>query len=179
MTVTDGQERPHDLAEVDLTIGGMTCASCAARIEKRLNKLDGVSANVNYATERAKVLVPPGIDTDDLIAQVESVGYTASPASDPTTPATSATDRGPHEPDETQQLRHRVLASALLSLPVVLLAMIPSLQFDNWQWLSLTLTAPVVTWAAWPFHRATWLNLKHAAATMDTLISVGVIAAFG
>jgi len=182
MRVTDDRERPQGLVEVDLTIGGMTCASCAARIEKRLNRLDGVSASVNYATERAKVHVPPGTDTEQLISQVESIGYSAKPAPAPTSSPTrdeSSAGADADETDETRPLRQRVLASALLSLPVVLLAMIPSLQFDHWQWLSLTLAAPVVTWGAWPFHRATWLNVKHAAATMDTLITVGVLAAFG
>jgi Cu+-exporting ATPase len=168
---------PAPLAEVDLTIGGMTCASCAARIEKRINKLDGVSATVNYATERAKIHAPATVAVGDLIAQVESAGYTArlsSPAGPPQsdTPAADADD-------ETRPLRDRLLVSAVLSLPVVVLAMVPALQFDYWQWLSLTLAAPVVIWGGWPFHRAAWLNLRHAAATMDTLISVGVLAAFG
>ena len=179
MTVTDDTDQPADLAEVDLVIGGMTCASCAARIEKRLNKLDGVSATVNYATERAKVLAPPGTGTGELIAQVESVGYTAAPVPDPMAPVTSGAANESSAPDETRSLRQRMLTSALLSLPVVLLSMIPSLQFDSWQWLSLTLAAPVVTWGALPFHRAAWRNVKHAAATMDTLVSVGVMAAFG
>jgi len=179
MTVTEPNASVQpELAEVDLVIGGMTCASCAARIEKRLNKLDGVSASVNYATERAKVLVPPGIDADKLVAQVESVGYTATPAPTWSTPVDTAASGDAAEPDETRALRQRMTASALLAIPVVALAMIPSLQFDNWQWLSLTLAAPVVTWGAWPFHRAAWLNLRHAAATMDTLISVGVISSF-
>jgi Cu+-exporting ATPase len=163
--------------DVDLVIEGMTCASCAARIEKRLNKLDGVTASVNYATEQAKVHVPDGITADDLIAQVESAGYSAH------LPVTAAAaDAGGDvvaEPDETAVLRQRLLASALLAAPVVLLAMVPALQFDAWQWLSLTLAAPVVTWGAWPFHRAAWVNLRHATATMDTLISVGVLAALG
>ena len=179
MTVTDDTDQPADLAEVDIVIGGMTCASCAARIEKRLNKLDGVSATVNYATERAKVLAPPGTGTGELIAQVESVGYTAAPVPDPMAPVTSGAVNESPAPDETRSLRQRMLTSALLSLPVVLLSMIPSLQFDSWQWLSLTLAAPVVTWGALPFHRAAWRNVKHAAATMDTLVSVGVMAAFG
>ncbi len=166
-------------AEVDLVIGGMTCASCAARIEKRLNKLEGVTATVNYATEKAKVRTTSAMAVDDLIAQVESAGYTAQPAKPV---GTSSETAGPPEgepEDETRPLRQRLVASAVLAFPVVLLAMIPALQFDYWQWLSLTLAAPVVTWGAWPFHRAAWLNLRHATATMDTLISIGVLAAFG
>jgi Cu+-exporting ATPase len=183
MATTDHADRvasPIDLEQVDLTIGGMTCASCAARIEKRLNKLDGVTASVNYATERAKVMVPPGTDTDVLVAQVASIGYSATPltASAAAASADAGADSG-DEPDETRPLRDRLLASVILTIPVVALSMIPALQFDAWQWLSLTLAAPVVTWAAWPFHRAAWLNVRHAAATMDTLISVGVVAAFG
>ncbi|HEY9555821.1 MAG TPA: heavy metal translocating P-type ATPase [Acidimicrobiales bacterium] len=168
---------PAATSSVDLVIGGMTCASCAMRIEKRLNKLDGVTASVNYATEQARVAVPEGVDTDELIAQVEAAGYTARlpqlarPAGDDSA--------APVETDETAPLRARLLASLALTVPVILLAMVPALQFDAWQWLSLTLAAPVVTWGAWPFHRAAWVNLRHATATMDTLISVGVLAAFG
>ncbi|HRB05357.1 MAG TPA: cation transporter, partial [Ilumatobacteraceae bacterium] len=165
--------------EVQLDIGGMTCASCAARIEKRLNKLDGVTATVNYATEKAKITFVDGATTaDELIAQIEGVGYTAevpnraaiSPSSD---------EAGAELDDPTRNLRQRLVISAVLALPVVLLAMIPALQFDAWQWLSLTLASPVVVWGAWPFHRAAWANLRHGAATMDTLISIGTIAAFG
>jgi P-type Cu+ transporter len=167
---------------VQLEIGGMTCASCAARIEKRLNKLDGVTATVNYATEKATVEAPPEVGAEDLIAQVEAAGYTArlprSPAPAPVTAATGDAD-GREPDDPTRPLRARLVASAVLAVPVVLLAMVPALQFDAWQWLSLTLAAPVVTWGAWPFHKAAWANLRHGAATMDTLISVGVLAAFG
>ena len=167
--------------EVELRIGGMTCASCAARIEKRLNKIEGVSAAVNYATEQAKVTLPAEVDTEQLIKTVEAAGYTAAlpravPEDDGA--ADSATHDGPAR-DETSSLRQRVYGSLALTLPVVAMAMIPPLQFESWQWLSLTLAAPVVTWGAWPFHRAAWMNFKHAAATMDTLISVGVLAAFG
>ncbi|MGD9795867.1 MAG: heavy metal translocating P-type ATPase, partial [Acidimicrobiia bacterium] len=160
----------------------MTCASCAARIERRLNKIDGVSASVNYATERAEVRVTGGVSTDELIAQVEAIGYHA------TTPqlVSSQIDKARPEGDvadpndlATAALRQRLIISALLAAPVVALAMIPALQFDNWQWLSLTLASPVVVWGAWPFHRAAWLNLRHAAASMDTLISLGTVAAFG
>jgi Cu+-exporting ATPase len=165
---------------VDLAIGGMTCASCAARIEKRLNKLAGVTATVNYATERATVAIPEGITIDDLLAQVEGAGYTAQPPMATSRSATGKQDsEGGPDVDETEPLRVRLLISAALATPVVLLAMVPALQFDAWQWLSLTLAAPVVVWGGWPFHRAAWVNLRHAAATMDTLISVGVLAAFG
>ena len=161
---------------VELDIGGMTCASCAARVEKRLNRLDGVSATVNFATERATADVQGGRSVDELVAAVEAAGYTAAL---PAPPATGATGDRPDEPDETAPLRHRLLVSAVLTVPVLALAMIPRLQFDNWQWLSLTLAAPVVVWGALPFHRAAWTNLRHGAATMDTLISVGTLAAFG
>lgn len=159
--------------EVDLDIGGMTCASCAARVEKKLNKLPGVVATVNYATERAHVALPEGMTVDDAIATVEATGYTAAE------PA-KQTEEGDEqvEDSEVHELRHRVTISAVLTIPVVLLAMIPPLQFDYWQWLSLTLAAPVVVWGALPFHRAAWVNLKHGAATMDTLVSMGVGAAF-
>ena len=178
--VSETREHLYDEAateEVDLIIGGMTCASCAARIEKRLNKLDGVDATVNYATEQAKVRVAAGHTAADLIAQVESAGYTARPARQ-TADAGAAPGAGA-EADEARPLRLRLITSMVLSLPVVVLAMVPALQFDAWQWLSLTLAAPVVTWGAWPFHRAAWLNARHASATMDTLISIGVLAAFG
>jgi Cu+-exporting ATPase len=165
--------------EVDLEIGGMTCASCAARIEKRLNKLDGVTATVNYATERARIAAADGVSVDDLVAQVEGAGYTAR-LHETNTSAGDDEDRPTAvEVDETAALRTRLLISTTLALPVILLAMVPALQFDGWQWLSLTLAAPVVVWGAWPFHRAAWLNARHATATMDTLISIGVIAAFG
>ena len=161
-------------------IGGMTCASCAARIEKRLNQLDGVTATVNYATEQAKVHAPDGVSVDDLIAQVEAAGYTARPARPASQRAPTAADTGDgRRSTRPAPLRTRLITSAVLSVPVIVLAMVPALQFDYWQWLSLTLAAPVVTWGAWPFHRAAWLNLRHATATMDTLISVGVLAAFG
>ncbi len=161
-------------ARVELEIGGMTCASCAARIEKRLNRLDGVEASVNYATEKAVVNVPPEFDTQALIDEVVKTGYTATLPAPPAEPDAEA----PAADTELTTLRRRVIGSALLSLPVILLAMIPALQFTSWQWASLTLAAPVVVWGAWPFHRAAWLNLRHGAATMDTLISLGVSAAF-
>ncbi|MCW3024013.1 MAG: copper-translocating P-type ATPase [Conexibacter sp.] len=161
---------------VELPITGMTCASCANRIERKLNKLDGVTASVNYATEKATVAFDAAaVDTAQLIATVQAAGY------DATLPATAGGERDDDAgdaPDETAPLRRRLLVSAVLSLPVLLLSMIPPLQFDNWQWLALQLATPVVVWGAWPFHRAAWVNLRHGAATMDTLISLGVIAAF-
>ena len=157
---------------VDLAIGGMTCASCAGRIERKLNKLDGVTATVNYATEKASVDVAGDVTPEQLIAAVETAGYTAQlPATEP--------DEGHVEDDPTAALRTRLIVSAVLTFPVVAMAMVPALQFTNWQWLSLTLAAPVVVWGALPFHRAAWTNLRHGAATMDTLISMGTIAAFG
>jgi Cu+-exporting ATPase len=158
---------------VELPITGMTCASCANRIERKLNKLDGVNASVNYATERATVdFDPDTVGPQQLVEAVESAGYQAVlPSSEP-----QAHDHD--TPDETEPLRRRLLISAALTLPVLLLSMIPPLQFDNWQWLCLTLASPVVVWGALPFHRAAWANLKHATATMDTLISVGVTAAW-
>ena len=162
---------------VELNIGGMTCASCAARVEKRLNRLGGVSATVNFATEKATAVVPDGVSVDELVAAIEAVGYTAAP------PRRDASSAGamPSDKveDETAPLRTRLVVSAALTAPVLALAMVARLQFDNWQWLSLTLAAPVVVWGGLPFHRAAWTNLRHGAATMDTLISVGTIAAFG
>ncbi|MEU8225490.1 heavy metal translocating P-type ATPase [Kribbella sp. NPDC048915] len=168
---------------VELIIGGMTCASCAARVEKKLNRMEGVSATVNYATEKAKVTYPEGISTDDLVATVEKTGYTASlpaPAVAPDTAsgAGSGGGSGAAEPDALKPLRDRLIASIVLAVPVIAFGMIPALQFDFWQWASLTLAFPVVTWAAWPFHKAAWTNLRHGAATMDTLISMGVLSAF-
>ncbi|CDR09713.1 heavy metal translocating P-type ATPase [Streptomyces iranensis] len=171
-------------SQVELAIGGMTCASCAARVEKKLNRLGGVTATVNFATEKAKVSYGEGIEVADLIATVVKTGYTAEeprPAvPEPRAPegaaAPEADPRGEAAPDS---LRHRMLVSLVLSLPVVVLAMVPSLQFDNWQWLSLTLAAPVVVWGGAPFHKAAWTNARHGAATMDTLVSIGTLAALG
>ncbi|BDM72315.1 carbonate dehydratase [Streptomyces nigrescens] len=169
---------------VELEIGGMTCASCAARIEKKLNRMEGVTATVNYATEKARVAVAEGsgVTAADLIATVERTGYTAAVPEPPA--AAEPPGDGPAgadgEPDgDLSLLRHRLLVSLALSVPVVLMAMVPPLQFTNWQWLSLTLAAPVVAYGAWPFHRAAWTNLRHGAATMDTLISMGTLAALG
>jgi P-type Cu+ transporter len=160
------------MEHLELPITGMTCASCANRIERKLNTLDGVSASVNYALERAAVeFDPDAVAPTELVAAVEAAGYEATlPAAEPPAPAA--------EPDESEPLRFRLILSAVLSVPVLLMAMIPALQFDNWQWLSLQLATPVVIWGAWPFHRAAWANLKHGAATMDTLISLGVLAAW-
>jgi Cu+-exporting ATPase len=155
---------------VDLEITGMTCASCAARIEKKLNRLDGVEASVNFATEKAHVTAPAGIDPQTLIAEVEKTGYGAS------VPAPA--EHAHHAEPELVSLRRRLVVSIALAVPVILLSMIPALQFPGWQWVSLALATPVVTWAAWPFHQATWTNLRHGAVTMDTLISVGVGAAY-
>ncbi|MET9622245.1 heavy metal translocating P-type ATPase [Streptomyces sp. NPDC006464] len=172
----------------ELTIGGMTCASCAARVEKKLNRMDGVTATVNYATEKARITYPEGTGVGDLIATVVKTGYTAEEPPPPPEPEPEPerSGEGPDGPSEAADddpalaaLRLRLTVSAVLSAPVVLLAMVPALQFDNWQWLSLTLAAPVVVWGALPFHRAAWTNLRHGAATMDTLVSVGTLAAFG
>ncbi|MFF3836289.1 heavy metal translocating P-type ATPase [Streptomyces sp. NPDC001930] len=172
---------PVDVAVTELTIGGMTCASCAARVEKKLNRIDGVTATVNYATEKARIEHPPEVGVDALIATVVKTGYTAEepPPPEPEPTAAPEDEREPARDPELASLRQRLTVSALLSAPVVLLAMVPSLQFDNWQWLSLTLAAPVVVWGGLPFHRAAWTNLRHGAATMDTLVSVGTLAAFG
>ncbi|KFG76919.1 heavy metal translocating P-type ATPase [Streptomyces mutabilis] len=164
-------------AEVELTIGGMTCASCATRIEKKLNRMDGVTATVNYATEKAKVRYGDDVSVPELIATVEATGYTAREPepvrADPTPgPESEGAD------DELRPLRERLVTAVVLAVPVIAMAMVPALQFEYWQWLSLTLAAPVVTYAAWPFHKAAVTNARHGAATMDTLISVGTSAAF-
>ncbi|MEV4181838.1 cation transporter, partial [Streptosporangium canum] len=164
-----------DDRSVELSIGGMTCASCANRIERKLNKMDGVTATVNYATEKAKVTFPEGVDPQQLIAEVEKSGYTAAL---PAPPVEEGGSR-PEPEDDLRPLRNRLITSLVLSIPVIAMAMIPPLQFTNWQWLSLTLTAPVVVYAGWPFHKAAWTNLRHGAATMDTLISLGTLAALG
>ncbi|WP_431951434.1 heavy metal translocating P-type ATPase [Actinacidiphila sp. bgisy167] len=168
-------------SEVELAIGGMTCASCAARIERKLNRMDGVEATVNYATEKAKVTYHGDVAVDDLIATVEATGYTATPPAPPRADG-QAGDGGqdaPGKADELLPLRQRLITAVALAVPVIAMAMVPALQFEYWQWLSLTLAAPVVTYAGWPFHRAAWTNLRHGAATMDTLVSVGTAAAFG
>ncbi|MFF6904485.1 heavy metal translocating P-type ATPase [Streptomyces sp. NPDC012389] len=242
MASTAAAETPAaNASEAELMIGGMTCASCAARVEKKLNRMDGVTATVNYATEKARVTFAEGLELSDLVATVEKTGYTARPLTRPKPEPAQEPARGPaperepergpapgpgpeqeqnpepgpvhkpvRKPDrrpapdqeadqepaptppdaspdaaEAEQaaslatLRQRLIVSAVLSIPVVLLAMVPAFQFDNWQWLSLTLAAPVVIWGGLPFHRATWTNLRHGAATMDTLVSMGTLAAFG
>ncbi|MGW3422185.1 heavy metal translocating P-type ATPase [Streptomyces phaeochromogenes] len=164
-------------AEVELAIGGMTCASCAARIEKKLNRMDGVTATVNYATEKAKVAYDGDVSVQDLIATVEKTGYSAhEPA--PVRAQSEGDDETAGSDDELRPLRERLITAVVLAVPVVAMAMVPALQFEYWQWLSLTLAAPVVTYAAWPFHKAAFTNARHGAATMDTLISVGTSAAF-
>ena len=212
MTSTTSPSQAHtaaDTSAVELVIGGMTCASCANRVERKLNKLPGVTATVNYATEKAKVTLgaatatgpatdvnrPPGtieapaaVSTEDLIAAVQAAGYTATlpapparltPDSSTTGEAASSDGEGEDRDEATDALRRRLLISAALSVPVIALAMVPAWQFTNWQWLSLTLAAPVVVWGAWPFHRAAFTNARHGTATMDTLISVGTLAALG
>ncbi|MFG1602579.1 heavy metal translocating P-type ATPase [Actinoplanes sp. NPDC049265] len=153
---------------IELEIGGMTCTACANRIEKKLNRVAGVTATVNYATEKARARVPSSVSADDLIAVVEKTGYTA------VLPASEKSVESPGDP-----LRTRLILSAVLSAPVIVLAMVPAWQFDYWQWLSLTLAAPVVAYGGGPFHRAMAVNLRHGAATMDTLVSLGTLAAFG
>ncbi|WP_261624997.1 heavy metal translocating P-type ATPase [Nesterenkonia marinintestina] len=166
-----------NLTGVELQIGGMTCASCANRIEKKLNKLDGIEASVNYATEKASVTAPAGYDTSLLIAEVEKTGYTAE-LSTPNSEKPRETDESESREDaEIRVLKQRLIGAAVLAVPVVLMAMIPALQFDFWGFASLALGAPVVVWAGWPFHKAAWANFKHGAATMDTLISVGTSSA--
>ena len=178
MSMTETQDSPTN--SYDLEIGGMTCASCALRIEKKLNKLDGVEASVNYATEKAKVVAPADFDPQLLIAEVEKTGYSAVlPKPKVTSRSGVAVTSEDEAPDfELISLRHRLIGSIVLSVPVILMAMIPALQFEYWQWASLALAAPVIVWAAWPFHRAAWTNLKHGTATMDTLVSIGTGAAF-
>ncbi|WP_330477726.1 heavy metal translocating P-type ATPase [Streptomyces platensis] len=179
-------------ARVELAIGGMTCASCAARVEKKLNRMDGVVAAVNYATEKAQVSYGGGVSVGDLIATVERTGYTARPPAPPPEPTgpTGAADPTDAAQDDgadlstdpqadLRPLRQRLTVSAVLAVPVIVLAMVPALQFVYWQWLSLALAAPVVVWGGLPFHRAAWTNLRHGAATMDTLVSLGTLAAFG
>ena len=168
--------RPLDVG-IELEIGGMTCASCANRIERKLNKLDGISASVNYATEKARVMAPEGYDPQQLVTTVEKAGYTAALPAPPKERSESEDEEESEDP-ELRSLRQRLIGAALLTIPVIVLSMVPALQFTNWQWLVLTLTSPVVVWAAWPFHRAAAINLRHGATTMDTLISVGVTAAY-
>jgi Cu+-exporting ATPase len=178
----------HEAVRLDLPITGMTCASCAAKIEKKLNGLEGVSATVNYATDKAAVTYDPGAVTPDALCDaVASLGYEARL---PAPPREAQRDHAPmghdghdggaHDHTEPiEQARQRLLVSAALAIPVIALSMIPALQFDEWMWLAFAMASPVVVWGAWPFHRATWVNLRHRATTMDTLISIGVLAAYG
>src|SRR6059058_2817290 len=165
MTATASTQR----TEVRLELEGMTCASCAARIERKLNKLEGVEATVNFATEEAAVSFDPTrASLEDLVGAVEAAGYGASLGAD-----------AAETEDATRQLRLRLIVAAVLTAPLTALAMIPPLQFDGWEWLALALATPVVLWSGWRFHRAAALNLRHGAATMDTLISIGTLAAWG
>jgi Cu+-exporting ATPase len=173
--MSDTTTRPRTTVALD--IGGMTCASCAARITKRLNKLDGVEASVNYATEQATVTIPDGLTIDAVVAEVEAIGYSAKPPAETADEAADGNDGDAPDP-ELLALRNRLTVAAVLGIPVLLISMINTLQFTNWQWLMFTMASPVVLWAAYPFHRAAWKNVRHGAATMDTLISVGTLAAY-
>jgi P-type Cu+ transporter len=165
---------------VELSVGGMTCASCAARIEKKLNRIDGATATVNLATEKASVVLTAAISPEDLVTAIQAVGYTATVAQPiPAAAATTTARTSDAEATDLPHVRQRLLTGFILTVPVLLLAMVPALQFDYWQWLSLALATPVVTWGAWPFHHAAWANLRHRAVTMDSLISISVLAAFG
>ncbi|MEE8868782.1 MAG: heavy metal translocating P-type ATPase [Acidipropionibacterium acidipropionici] len=168
VTSTDGRtaETPSSRRSIDLDIQGMSCASCAARITKKLNKVGGVDATVNYATAKAHALAPAGVSSEDLIAVVENAGYGATIPTPDSTPV-----------DRAAELRTRLIVSAIGSVPVIVVSMIPALQFPGWQWAALAITLPVVLWGGFPFHRAAWTNLKHGATTMDTLISMGSLAA--
>jgi Cu+-exporting ATPase len=174
--VTQSPGSPTSISQVELEITGMTCASCANRIERKLNKLDGVVATVNYATEKAKVAFPADLDPVELVRTVEQAGYSAALPRPEQTPPEGEEE---NTDDPTRSLRQRLLISTVLTVPVIAFAMVPALQFTYWQWLSLTLAAPVVVWGAWPFHRAAWVNLRHGTSTMDTLVSLGTLAALG
>ncbi|WP_420179875.1 heavy metal translocating P-type ATPase [Paenarthrobacter sp. TA1.8] len=168
--------QPAPELDIELEIGGMTCASCANRIERKLNKLDGVIASVNYATEKARITAPAGYDPQALVAEVEKTGYSAAL---PSARREQQNEEDDNRPDaELRSLKHRLIGSAVLAIPVIAMAMIPALQFNYWQWLSLAMAAPVILWAGWPFHKTAYTNLRHGAATMDTLISMGTTAAF-
>jgi len=184
MTTPTGQPGAHTptpkTRTVELSIGGMTCASCAARVEKKLNKMDGVIATVNYATEKAKVTFPESLTPQALVSVVEATGYTAQlPAPASIGDVTTGTEPPDPHADETRALLSRLRVCIALAVPVVVLSMVPAAQFTNWQWLALTLASPVVVWGALPVHSAAWTNARHGAATMDTLVSLGIIAAFG
>ncbi|CAM3812660.1 heavy metal translocating P-type ATPase [Tsukamurella ocularis] len=164
-------------AHIELDIGGMTCASCANRIERRLNKIEGVSATVNYATEKAKVVAPEGVDPQRIIDEVVGTGYSAT-VSGVAAPSGPGGEESTPADVELASLRTRLIGAVVLSVPVIAMAMVPALQFTYWQWASLALASPVILWGAWPFHKAAWANLKHGTATMDTLISMGTLSAF-
>jgi Cu+-exporting ATPase len=180
MTTVTSQSRTEAPGRtVELAIGGMTCASCAARVEKQLNKLDGVAATVNFATQTARVRFPASVTADDLIQAVRQAGYAARGVRGEDPPGRGVTGGSPPGGEgETESLRRRLLVSLALAVPVVILVMVPALQFRNWQWASLALASPVAVWGAWPFYRAAAVNARHGAATMDTLVSVGVAAAY-
>ncbi|MEO6470894.1 MAG: heavy metal translocating P-type ATPase [Aeromicrobium sp.] len=179
MTTSEANAAPQVKRQVKLDIGGMTCTSCAMRVEKKLNKIDGVTATVNYATEKATVDAPASVTVDDLIATVETTGYSAQVRVPADRHASHDAGSGEmHGMHNAAALLQRLKISAALSLPVLLVSMVPAFQFDNWQWLALTLASPVVTWGAWPFHHAAWTNARHLAVTMDTLVSIGVGAAY-
>jgi Cu+-exporting ATPase len=175
-------DAPERTDAIELAISGMTCASCANRIERKLNKLDGVVASVNYSTEKAKVSYPAGMSTDELLKAVDAAGYSARlpqlvrPAGSDGAPGEGLVE-GAAEPDRITELRNRLLLVTVLTIPVIAMSMITPLQFRAWQWLALTMAAPVVLWGAWPFHKAAWKNARNGAASMDTLISVGTLAA--
>ncbi|MFF4500975.1 heavy metal translocating P-type ATPase [Streptomyces sp. NPDC001401] len=169
-----GAEPMTALVTTDLTVGGMTCAACVKRVEKKLGKLDGVTATVNLATGRARVSHPPQIGPDELVATVEKAGYTAAL---PEPPQQQQPEEGTEFADARRE-RDRLLVTALLSVPVLVLSMVPALQFRNWQWLCFVLAAPVTVWGAWPFHTRAVRGLRHSAATMDTLVSLGVAASY-
>jgi Cu+-exporting ATPase len=184
--VSIDSEQP--LSEIDLSVIGMTCASCANRIERKLNKIDGVTASVNYATETARVQFAPTITIDDLLKTVHDIGYEALPPEPPKVEQ-ELLDESSGVPDdrsaaeiasdrEVEDLRRRFWISLALATPVVLVSMIPPLQFMYWQWFCLVLATPVVFWGAWPFHKAAWKSLRHGTTTMDTLISMGSLAAY-
>ena len=176
VSAVTGDQQSGGARSVELTIGGMTCASCATRIEKKLNKLDGVTATVNFATEKARATVPDSVTPADLVRVVEQAGYTAAVPAHRQAGAAAGAAAGPAR--EAASLRQRLWISAVLTLPVVVLAFAPVLQFRYYQWLSLALATPVWAWGAWPFHKAAWANARHRAATMDTLISTGITAAY-
>ncbi|HEX7660554.1 MAG TPA: cation-translocating P-type ATPase, partial [Pseudonocardiaceae bacterium] len=169
---------PADTRSVDLVIGGMTCAACAARVERKLNKLDGVTATVNYATEKATVHLPLGMPVADVVTRVEQTGYTAHPV----VPA-KPDDGSASDADRVRMLWRRLVVALLLGAPAgdlsLTLALVPSLRFPGWQWLLLAMTLPVVAWCAWPFHRKAAIGLRHGSSSMDTLVSLGILAASG